>query len=74
MARIDRALVLTRIGQPAEAVHLGTLALGSGRLVPSNMLDGYSEALVEPARGLQPSASGACVPIAGDRATSTARA
>ncbi len=36
-ARIDLALVLSRVGQPAEASHLGTLAVGSGRLVPSNI-------------------------------------
>ena len=37
-ARIDLALVLSRVGQPAEAgAQLGTLAVGSGRLVPSNI-------------------------------------
>jgi transcriptional regulator with XRE-family HTH domain len=36
-ARIDLALVLARIDQPTEAAHLGTQALESGRLVPSNL-------------------------------------
>jgi hypothetical protein len=36
-ARVDLALVLAQIGQPAEAGHLGALALETGRLVPSNI-------------------------------------
>ncbi|HET6951158.1 MAG TPA: hypothetical protein VFI47_12325, partial [Acidimicrobiales bacterium] len=36
-ARVDLALVLTRIGEPAEASHLGAQALETGRLVPSNI-------------------------------------
>jgi hypothetical protein len=36
-ARIDLALVVAREDRPEEASHLGNLALGSGRLVPSNI-------------------------------------
>lgn len=35
-ARIDLGLILARAGRPDEAAQLGTLAAGSGRLVPSN--------------------------------------
>jgi hypothetical protein len=35
-ARIDLGLILARTGRPDEAAQLGLLAVGSGRLVPSN--------------------------------------
>jgi transcriptional regulator with XRE-family HTH domain len=37
LARIDLALVLSRIGEAEEAARLGSLAVGSGRLVSSNI-------------------------------------
>lgn len=37
LARVDLALVLARAGQPSEAVHLGMQALGSWRVVASDI-------------------------------------